>query len=81
MNLAELKLKPYAKLAALGALGVCVGAFGLYIFLAFFTRPVPQGGIDPTQSLLTMIALAIPFALIIGVHLVYARVLMKYAKE
>ena len=81
MNIAELKLKPYAKIAALGALGVCAGAFGLYLFVAFFTRSVPLGGIDQTQSLLTLISLAIPFALIIGAHLVYARVLMKYSKE
>ena len=81
MNLAELKLKPYAKIAALGALGVCAGTLGLYLFLAFFTRSIPLGGIDQTQWLLTVISLAIPFALIIGAHLVYARVLMKYAKE
>lgn len=81
MNLAELKLKPYAKIAALGALGVCAGVFGLYLFIAFFTRSVPLGGIDQTQAILTLISLAIPFALIIGAHLVYARVLMKYAKE
>lgn len=81
MNLAELKLKPYAKFAALGALGVCGGAFALYLFLAFFTRPIPLGGIDQTQALLSWISLAIPFSLIIGAHLVYARVLMAYAKE
>ena len=81
MNLAELKLKPYARLAAMGAFGVCAGAFGLYLVVAFSTRPVPLGGIDQTQSLLTLISLAIPFSLIIGAHLVYARVLMKYAKE
>ena len=81
MNLAELKLKPYARLAAIGALIVSAGAFGLFVFLAFFTRPVPLGGIDQTQSILAVIALAIPFALIIGAHLVYARVLMRYAKE
>lgn len=81
MNLAELKLKPYARLAAIGALLVSAGAFGLFVFLAFFTRPVPLGGIDQTQSILAVIALAIPFALIIGAHLVYARVLMRYAKE
>jgi hypothetical protein len=81
MRLEDLKLKPYAKLAALGALGVCAGTFGLYVFLAFFTRPVTVGGIDQTQSVLTWIALAIPFSLIIGAHLVYARVLLKYAKE
>ena len=81
MNLAELKLKPYAKLAALGALGVAAGTFGLFVFLAFFTRSIPTGGIDQTQALLSWISLAIPFALIIGAHLVYARVLFAYAKE
>jgi hypothetical protein len=81
VNIAELKLKPYAKFAALGALGVCAGAAGLYLFLAFFTRAIPLGGIDQTQALLSWISLAIPFALIIGAHLVYARVLMNYARE
>lgn len=81
MNLAELKLKPYARVAAMGALGVCAGTLGLFLFLAFFTRSIPLGGIDQTQALLSWISLAIPFSLIIGAHLVYALVLMKYAKE
>ena len=81
MRIEELKLKPYAKLAALGALGVCAGVFGLYLFLALFTRSIPLGGIDETHSLVAWIALAVPFSLIIAAHLVYARVLMDYAKE
>ena len=81
MDIAELKLKPYAKLAALGALGVCAGVLGLYVFLAFFTRSIPLGGIDQTQAVVAWISLAIPFVLIIAAHLVYARVLMDYAKE
>jgi hypothetical protein len=81
VNLAELKLKPYARVAAMGALGVCAGTLGLFLFLAFFTRSIPLGGIDQTQALLSWISLAIPFSLIIGAHLVYALVLMKYAKE
>ena len=81
MRIEALKLKPYARLAAMGALGVCAGAFGLLVFLAFFTRAIPQGGIDQTQSVLAWISLAVPFSLIIGAHLVYARVLMNYAKE
>lgn len=81
MNLAELKLKPFAKLAAMGALGVSAGVFGFYVLLVFFTRSIPLGGLDQTQALLSWISLAIPFALIIGAHLVYARVLLKYAKE
>lgn len=81
MNLPELKLKPYAKLAAMGALGVCAGSLGLYVLLAFSSRPTPLGGIDQTQAILSWISLAVPFALIIGAHLIYARVLMNYAKE
>ena len=81
MNLAELKLKPYARVAAMGALGVCAGTLGLFLFLAFFTRSIPLGGIDQTQALLSLISLAVPFSLIIGAHLVYALVLMKYAKD
>ena len=81
MNLAELKLKDFAKIAALGALGVCGGVFAFFVFLAYFTRSVPLGGIDQTQAVLSWISLAVPFSLIIAAHLVYARVLMKYAKE
>lgn len=81
MPIAELKLKPYARLAAMGALGVCAGAFALFLFIAFNSRPIPQGGIDQAQSVVAMISLAIPFALIIAAHLVYARVLLRYARE
>lgn len=81
MKLAELKLKPYAKLAAMGALGVCAGVFGLFVLLVLSTRSIPLGGIDQTQAVLSWISLAIPFALIIGAHLAYARILMNYSKE
>jgi hypothetical protein len=81
MDLAELKLKPYAKVAALGALGVAAGTLALYAFMSYFTRPIPSGGIDQTQSTVAWIAMAIPALLIIGAHLVYVRVLMDYAKE
>ena len=40
MNLAELKLKPYARLAAMGALGVSVGAMALYLLIVFGSRPI-----------------------------------------
>jgi len=77
----EPRLKPYAKLAALGALGVSGGAAALYLFLAYFTRSVPLGGIDGTQAILTLVALAVPFALIVGAHVVYARILLAFAKS
>jgi len=81
MRLTELKLKPYARLAAMGALGVCAGSLGLFLVIAINSRPVALGGLDQTQAIVSWISLAVPFALIIGAHLVYARVLMKYAKE
>jgi hypothetical protein len=81
MRLTELKLKPFARLAAMGALGVCAGAAALYLFVAFNSRPVPLGGIDQTHSILSWISLAVPFTLIIAAHLAYARVLAEYAKQ
>lgn len=81
MRLEHLTLKRFATLAALGALAVCAGSLGLYLLVAFGSRPTQLGGIDVTQSVVTWIALAVPFALIIATHLVYARVLLNYAKE
>lgn len=74
-------LKPYARLAALGALGVSVGAFGLYVLIAYFSRATTLGGIDATQAWLTWISLAVPVAAVIGAHVVYARILLRYARE
>jgi hypothetical protein len=81
MRLEYLRLKPYAKLAALGALGVCAGSLGLFLLIAVNSRPTQLGGLDQTQAIVSWISLAVPFALIIGAHLVYAGVLMKYSKE
>jgi hypothetical protein len=81
VDISQLKLKPYARLAAAGALAVSGGVAALFLFIAFFTRSIPLGGIDQTQSILSWIGLAVPFTLIIGAHLVYAKVLMDYAKE
>jgi len=70
-------LRP-ASAARCGALS---GAAALYLFLAYFTRSVPLGGIDGTQAILTLVALAVPFALIVGAHVVYARILLAFAKS
>jgi len=77
----ELQLKPYARLAAIGALAVAGGATAFFLFLIYVTRSVPLGGIDGTQAILTVLSLAIPFALIVGAHVVYARVLFRFARE
>lgn len=74
-------LKSHARLAALGALGVSFGAFALFGFVSYFSRATALGGIDATQAWLTWISLAVPFAAIIAAHVVYARILFRYARD
>ncbi len=74
-------LKQFARLAGFGALAVALGIVALYAFLAWGTRYTPQGGIDHTESLVTMISLSVPFALIIAAHVVYGRQLIRWASE
>ena len=77
----QLTLKRFAVPAALGALGVSAGALAMYLFIAYGSRSSALSGIDSTQAVLTCIALAIPISLVIAVHVVYARILFRYAKE
>lgn len=77
----ELTLKRFARLAALGALAVSGGAFGLYALLAYGSRHSNGSGIDQTQALIAWIALAVPFAAIIAAHVVFARILFRYARD
>lgn len=66
----------FEKLAALGAVGVCLGLVALYALIAFVARPVPTGGMDGTNAVLTWISVAVPVLAIIAVHLVYAKLLV-----
>jgi hypothetical protein len=77
----DFDIKPYAKLAALGALAVSGGTFVLWLFTAFVTRPRPQGGIDGTHYILGVMSVGIICAAVIAVHLVFARQLFRYAKK
>ncbi|HSA55886.1 MAG TPA: hypothetical protein VLE53_09285 [Gemmatimonadaceae bacterium] len=77
----NLTLKPYARLAAMGAFGVSAGALGLYLLIGFFSRPTASGGIDATHAALTWISLAVPIAAVIAAHLVYGWILLRYARE
>jgi len=74
----ELTLKKFARLAALGALGVSAGALGLYLLIGFAALPRRTGGIDSVHAALTWISLAVPISLLIAAHVVYAWVLFKY---
>jgi hypothetical protein len=77
----ELTLKRFATLAALGALGVSAGALGLFLLVAFGSRSTALGGIDSTQAVVTWISVAVPIVLVVAAHLVFARILFRYANE
>ncbi|MGQ0639953.1 MAG: hypothetical protein ACT4P6_04140 [Gemmatimonadaceae bacterium] len=77
----DFDIRPYAKLAALGALVVSAGAFGLWLLTIYAMRPVPGGGIDATHFILSVMSVGIICAAVIAVHLVFARQLLRYAKE
>ena len=78
--LATMSVRKYAKIAALGAVGVSFGVIALYALIAFGSRPTPDGGIDRTHAMLTWIGAAIPAAAIIAAHLAYVKVLLNEAK-
>ncbi|MFN8571900.1 MAG: hypothetical protein U0132_07570 [Gemmatimonadaceae bacterium] len=77
----EFTMKKFARLAALGALGVAVGSIGLYLVIAIGSSPARLGGIDRTQAIIAWIGAAVPIAAIAAAHLAYARQLFRYAKE
>ena len=77
----ELTMKKYARLAALGALGVAAGVFSLFLLIAIGGGHAPGSGVDATHGTLVWIGTAVPAAAIIAAHLVYAVQLLRYAKE
>ncbi len=69
-----------ARLAGLGAYGACAGLAVLYALLIYVTRPTPRGGIDPTNAIVTWIALGGVFAALIGAHALIGRRLLDVAR-
>ena len=77
----QMSVRKYAKLAALGAVGVSLGVVGLYLVIALGSRHTATSGIDSTQAALTWISAAIPCAAIIAAHLAYVKVLIAESKK
>ena len=77
---ARFTVRRFAKLAALGAVGVSLGVLGLYALIAFGAMPTATGGIDRTHAVLTWIGAAVPAAAIIAAHLAYVKVLLNEAR-
>jgi hypothetical protein len=70
----------FAKLAGLGALGASAGLLALFGFLVFITRPVPRGGIDMVNAVVTWISLGGLFVALILVHVMIGKRLLLLAK-
>jgi hypothetical protein len=66
----------YLKLSALGAVGVTLGLFVIYLFLCWvsWSRNI-TGGIDHIHQNVAWISILIPVLLIGAVHLTFAKVL------
>lgn len=76
-----MSVRKYAKLAALGAVGVSFGVLALYALIAYGARPTAVGGIDTIHATLTWISVAIPAAALIAAHLAYAKILLDESKR
>ena len=76
-----MSVRKYAKLAALGAVGVSLGVFALYALIAVGSRHTASGGIDPTEAAVTWISAAVPCAALIAAHLAYVKVLLAESKK
>jgi hypothetical protein len=74
-------VRKYARLAALGAVGVSLGVLALYLVIAIGSRHTPTGGIDTTEAIVTWIAAAVPCGAIIAAHLAYVKILLDEAKK
>ncbi len=77
----DFDIKPYAKVAALGALAVSGGAFALWLLTIFVARPAASGGIDGTHFVLSAMVVGMICAAVIAAHVVFALQLLRYAKE
>jgi len=77
----QMSVRKYAKLAALGAVGVSLGIAALYALIAVGSRHTATGGIDATHATLTWISAAIPCGAIVAAHLAYVKVLLDASRK
>ena len=81
LDLSQVSVRKYAKLAAFGAIGVSLGVVALYALVAFGSSHSEGSGIDSTQAMIAYISVAIPAAAIIAAHLAYVKVLLAESKK
>lgn len=71
----------FARLASLGAIGVCLGVAAVYALIVYISLPTPTGGVNPVTFAVTAISVAGPVLALIAVHLVVARQLVAASKD
>ncbi|MBC7791575.1 MAG: hypothetical protein H7Z74_16640 [Anaerolineae bacterium] len=77
-----MKTKPSTnRLAAYGALGVALGLAAVFILFVIFTIPRVGSGMDWTHAQLAWIGVGGIVVVLIVVHLVFARLLLRAAQE
>ncbi|MGH7720711.1 MAG: hypothetical protein ACREON_17930 [Gemmatimonadaceae bacterium] len=72
---------PISRLAGYGALTAAAGIAGLYALIVFLTIPDGSGGMDWTNTILLWTGIGGIVAVLVTVHLVYARILIRLGNE
>lgn len=77
------RLKPaqIARIGALGAFGVSLGLATLFALFVVFTIPRGGSGMDWTHAQLAWIGVGGVVAVLILIHLVFARILLRASKD
>ena len=68
------------RLAGMGALGAAGGIVAFFALLVWITRPVPTGGMNTSQAVVTWISLGGVIVALVAVHVVYAILLLGAAR-
>lgn len=69
-----------ARLAGLGAFGVCVGIIAIYALFIYITRPTGSAGLDSPERFVAWFAVAGVLLAIAVVHVAIGRQLFALAK-
>lgn len=68
-----------ARLAALGAFGVCAALVVIYLYVAYISRHTSRGGMLPSMTAVAWMATALVALALIGVHVYIAKQLLYIA--
>lgn len=73
-------MKTHGRLAAMGAYGVCAGVVALFALFVWVALPTPSAGMDFEHSLITIVAVGVICAALIGAHVAMAKQVLGYLR-